>query len=189
MGELPVYLLALCIYVVLSLSGSEGKKLSKEIEFQFFLTLIFLLGFPVPPRTADSHSVEKENSKSKVIRKKEERAIRKRRGEKMDSMEEEGKEEYSLSLDGEMMSINDHESKERDEEEEEEKEEEEEEVEEEDGTQKEVEVDWDMLLARVLSQYTVSNITLKFMTLLFQERRGWIRRRNSGTKRDSVTHF
>ena len=128
-----------------SLSGSEGKKLSKGTEFQFFLTLVFLLGFPT---TANSHSVEKENSKSKSKRKEEERAVRKEcrveDGEEVDSTEEEEKED-GLSLDREMTSIDDHDS---------------EEEEEEDGKVKKVELDWDMLLTRVLSQYTLCKINV-----------------------------
>lgn len=115
--------------------------MSKGTEFQFFLTLVFLLGFPT---TANSHSVERENSKSKSIRKEEERTVRKEGrvedGEEVDSMEEEEKED-GLSLDREMTSTDDHDS--------------EEEEEEEDGKVKEVELDWDMLLIRVLSQYTL----------------------------------
>lgn len=161
--------------------------MSKGTEFQFFLTLVFLLGFPVTLTTADSHSVEKENSKSKSVRKGKEGAVRKGRGvedgEEMDSVEEEEKEEDGLSLDREMTSIDDHDSEEGEEEEGEEKEEE-------DGKEKEFKLDWDVLLARVLSQCTACKIyTSKFVSLLFQERRGWIVRRNSGAKGDSVTQF
>ena len=124
-----------------SLSGSEGKKLSKGTEFQFFLTLVFLLEFPT---TANSHSVERENSS---VRKEEGRAEgRVKDGEEMDSMEEEEKEEDGLSLDREMTSIDDHDSEEGEEEE--------------DGKVKEVELDWDMLLTRVLSQYTICKINV-----------------------------
>lgn len=157
MGELPACLLVRTMYsMYYSLSGSEGKKLSKGTEFQFFLTLVFLLGFPVTLTTADTHSVEKENYKSKVVRRKEEdRAVRKGRrvddGEEMDITEEEEKEEDGLSLDRVMTSIDDHDS---------------EEEEEEDGKVKEVELDWDMLLTRVLSQYTTCKINVIYELII-----------------------